>query len=95
MSVYDIIKGPVDTEKTNIQKEVSNQVSFEVDKKANRVEIKKAVETVFSVQVKAVRTMQVKGKVKRRGRVLGRRRDWKKAVVTLMPGHRIKFFEGV
>ena len=95
MSVYDIIKGPVDTEKTNIQKEVSNQISFEVDRRANRVEIKKAVETVFSVQVKAVRTMQVKGKVKRRGRVLGRRRDWKKAVVTLMLGHRIKFFEGV
>lgn len=95
MSVYDIIKGPVDTEKTNIQKETSNQVTFEVDKKANRVEIKKAVETVFSVRVRTVRTMQVKGKVKRRGRVLGRRRDWKKAVVTLMPGNRIKFFEGV
>lgn len=95
MIVYDIIQGPVDTEKTNLQKENSNQVSFEVDRRANRVEIKKAVEKVFSVQVKAVRTMQVKGKVKRRGRVLGQRRDWKKAIVTLMPGHRIKFFEGV
>jgi len=95
MNYYDIIKGPVDTEKTNIQKEMYNQVSFEVDRKANRVEIKKAVENLFSVRVKAVRTMQVKGKVKRRGMILGKRKDWKKAVVTLMPGHRIKFFEGV
>lgn len=95
MKFHDIIKGPVDTEKTNIQKEENNQVSLEVDRRSNRVEIKKAVESIFSVKVKAVRTMQVKGKVKRRGRVLGRRRDWKKAIVTLMPGHRIKFFEGV
>ena len=92
---YDIIKRPVMTEKTNIQKEMSNQITFEVDKNANRIEIKRAVESIFNVQVAGVQTMQVKGKVKRRGRILGKRRDWKKAIVTLMPGERIDFFEGV
>ncbi len=95
MNAYDIIRRPINTEKTTIQKEVANQVTFEVDKKANRIEIGKAVESVFNVKVAAVKTMQVKGKVKRRGRVLGKRRDWKKAIVTLMPGERIEFFDGV
>jgi len=92
---YDIIKKPLITEKTGIQKETSNQVTFEVDRNANRIEIKKAVEKIFSVNVLGVRTMQVKGKKKRRGKVLGKRRDWKKAIVTLIPGDRIEFFEGV
>ena len=91
---YDIIKRPVITEKTNIQKEVSNQVTFEVDRRANRIEIQRAIEDIFKVRVAAVRTMQVKGKVKQRGRIVGKRRDWKKAIVTLMPGERIDFFEG-
>ncbi|MDL2269909.1 50S ribosomal protein L23 [Desulfosarcina sp. OttesenSCG-928-A07] len=91
---YDIIKRPLNTEKTNDQKESFNQVSFEVDKRANRVEISRAVETIFKVRVAKIRTLNVSGKVKRRGRILGKRRDWKKAVVTLMPGERIDFFEG-
>ncbi|UCG08087.1 MAG: 50S ribosomal protein L23 [Desulfobacterales bacterium] len=95
MIQYEIIKRPVITEKTNIQKEASNQVTFEVDRRANRIEIQRAVEDIFNVKVAAVRTMQVKGKVKQRGRIVGRRRDWKKAIVTLMPGDRIDFFEGV
>jgi large subunit ribosomal protein L23 len=94
MSQYDIIRRPVITEKTSIQKEVSNQFTFEVDRMANRVEIKKAVEGIFNVKVAGVRTMQVKGKAKRRGWIVGKRRDWKKAIVTLMPGERIDFFEG-
>ncbi len=94
MTGYDIIKRPLITEKTNNQKESSNQLSFEVDRRANRVEIKKAIESIFNVNVMGVRTMQVKGKVKRRGRILGKRRDWKKAIVTLGPGERINFFEG-
>ena len=94
MTGYDIIKRPLITEKTNNQKENSNQLSFEVDRGANRVEIKKAIESIFNVNVIGVRTMQVKGKVKRRGRILGKRRDWKKAIVTLGPGERIDFFEG-
>jgi len=95
MRAYQIIKAPIDTEKTNLQKELLNQVSFEVDPTANRVEIKKAVEQIFDVKVKTVKTMNVKGKIKQRGRIVGKRKDWKKALVTLMPGHRINFFEGV
>ena len=92
---YNIIKRPLLTEKTNIQKEDFNQLTFEVDRQANRIEIKRAIEDIFKVRVAAVKTMQVKGKVKRRGRLLGKRKDWKKAIVTLMPGERIDFFEGV
>jgi large subunit ribosomal protein L23 len=92
---YDLIKRPLITEKTNIQKEVSNQLTFEVDRSANRIEIKRAIEQMFKVNVLSVRTMQVKGKRKRRGRIEGKRRDWKKAIVTLKPGERIEFFEGV
>ena len=92
---YDIIKRPLITEKTSIQKELNNQVSFEVDRRANRIEIKRAIETIFNVRVASVQTMQVNGKVKRRGRIEGKRRDWKKAIVKLMPGERIDFFDGV
>ena len=92
---FDIIRRPLVTKKTNIQKETANQVTFEVDRKANRIEIRRAIEQIFNVKVETVRTMQVKGKIKRRGRFLGKRRDWKKAIVTLKPGERIEFFEGV
>jgi len=92
---HDIIKRPLLTEKTNIQKELYHQVTFEVDRRVNSVQIKRAIENVFNVRVAGVRTMQVKGKVKRRGRILGKRKDWKKAIVKLMPGERIDFFEGV
>jgi large subunit ribosomal protein L23 len=92
---YDIIKRPISTEKTNLQKEALNQVTFEVDRRANRVQIEKHVEEIFNVRVASVRTMQVKGKKKQRGRITGRRKNWKKAIVKLMPGERIEFFEGV
>ena len=92
---YDIIRRPLNTEKTTLQKELFNQVSFEVDRQANRMEIKDAVERIFNTKVRTVRTIQMKGKVKRRGKVVGKRRDWKKAIVRLMPGQRIDFFEGV
>ncbi|MGE0086866.1 MAG: 50S ribosomal protein L23 [Desulfococcaceae bacterium] len=92
---YDIIRRPLNTEKTNRLKDDHNQFSFEVDSHANRIEIGKAVEKIFNVRVSDVRTMHVRGKVKRRGRIVGKRRDWKKAIVTLMPGERIEFFEGV
>jgi len=95
MRQYDIIRGPVVTEKTTLQKEINNQLTFKVDKKANRVEIKDAVERNFNTKVKQVRTIQVKGKVKQRGRIIGKKEDWKKAIVTLMPGQKIEFFEGV
>jgi large subunit ribosomal protein L23 len=95
MNPYDIIKRPLITEKTSIQKENYNQITFEVDRKANRVEIKRAIENIFNVNVATVKTMQIKGKTKQRGRIVGKRRDWKKAIVKLMPGERIDFFEGV
>lgn len=94
MNSYDIIRRPLITEKSTLQKELHNQVTFEVDRRANRIEIHKAVESVFGVQVSDVRTIQVKGKVKRRGRSIGKRKDWKKAIVTLMPGERIEGLEG-
>ncbi len=94
MMPYEIIKRPLITEKTNIQKEIANQLTFEVDRRANRIEIKQAIEAAFKVRVAKIQTMQVRGKAKRRGRFVGKRRDWKKAIVTLMPGERIDFFEG-
>ena len=69
---YDIIKRPLITEKTSIQKETHNQVSFEVDRRANRIEIKRAIEDIFKVRVAGVRTMQVVGKSKANG-AIGRR----------------------
>ncbi|CCK81638.1 MULTISPECIES: 50S ribosomal protein L23 [Desulfobacula] len=95
MEHYEIVRGPVVTEKTTLQKELNNQVTLKVDKRANRVQIKDAVEKSFNTKVKQVRTIKVKGKVKQRGKIIGKRKDWKKAIVTLMPGQRIDFFEGV
>ncbi|MGA8179393.1 MAG: 50S ribosomal protein L23 [Desulfobacterales bacterium] len=95
MTAHEIIIRPLITEKTSIQKEMFNQVSFEVDRRANRIEIKRAIETIFKVRVADIKTMQMMGKTKRRGRTLGKRRDWKKAIVKLTPGAKIEFFEGV
>jgi large subunit ribosomal protein L23 len=95
MIANEIIKRPLITEKTSIQKELYNQLTFEVDRRANRIEIRRAIETVFNVRVAGVKTIQVTGKIKQRGRIIGKRRDWKKAIVRLMPGERIDFFEGV
>jgi large subunit ribosomal protein L23 len=95
MITHEIIIRPLITEKTSIQKEMFNKVSFEVDRRANRIEIKQAIESIFNVRVASVKTMQITGKTKQRGRITGKRRDWKKAIVTMMPGERIDFFEGV
>ncbi|MBW2335199.1 MAG: 50S ribosomal protein L23 [Deltaproteobacteria bacterium] len=95
MISHETVIRPLITEKTGIQKELNNQLTFEVDRRANRIEIKQAIESIFNVRVAAVKTMQVKGKTKQRGRIIGKRRDWKKAIVKLMPGERIDFFEGV
>jgi large subunit ribosomal protein L23 len=95
MTKYDVLKRPLITEKSTLQKEMANQLSFEVDRKANKVEIRRAVEKVFGVKVVGVRTIQIQGKVKRHGRVLGQRRNWKKAIVTLAQGEHVEFFEGI
>ena len=94
MQMVDIIKGPVITEKGTLVNEQSNQVVFRVDPRANKVEIRQAVERLFKVKVEKVRTSRVLGKVRRVGRHAGRRADWKKAYVTLAEGARIDFFEG-
>ena len=94
MKEYDIIKRPIITEKSSILREKFNQVVFEVDLKANKREIKEAVEKLFNVKVKKVRTMIVRGKRRRLGFYEGKRPNWKKAIVTLAPGSKIDFFEG-
>jgi large subunit ribosomal protein L23 len=91
---HQIVRRPLVTEKSTQQKEKSNQYAFEVDPKANKIEIQSAVERLFKVKVFQVRTVRVLGKVKRLGRKYGKRPDWKKAIVTLKEGDRIDFFEG-
>ncbi|MGD8563658.1 MAG: 50S ribosomal protein L23 [Desulfarculaceae bacterium] len=89
-----VLRRPLITEKSTVAKETANQVVFEVDKRANKIEIRQAVEKIFNVQVLEVRTANFGGKKKRMGRQTGRRSDWKKAYVTLAPGHNVEFFEG-
>ena len=90
----EVILRPIMTEKSMRQKEEENTVTFRVRPDANKVEIRTAVEAVFNVKVAAVRTASFEGKLKRMGRHEGRRRDWKKAIVTLRPGHKIELVEG-
>jgi len=91
----DIIRRPLITEKANKLKEDFSQYSFAVDRRANKIEIRKAVEALFSVKVVRVQTINNLGKIVRVGRNRGKRPDWKKAVVTLAEGNSIAFFEGV
>jgi large subunit ribosomal protein L23 len=93
-NIYDVLKSPILTEKSTTQKETANKVTFEVDRRANKIEIKQAVEKIFKVKVTDVHTMLVRGKVKRYKNLLGKRSDWKKAVVTLKPGEKVPFLEG-
>jgi large subunit ribosomal protein L23 len=90
----EIIIRPLMTEKSMRQKEEHNTVTFRVQPDANKVEIRLAVEQVFNVKVSDVRTASFEGKLKRMGRHQGRRADWKKAIVTLAPGHTIELVEG-
>jgi len=92
---HQIIRRPLITEKSTRQKEEKNQIAFVVDPKANKIEIRQAVEKLFRVKVRRVRTMNMVGKRKRLGRFFGWKSDWKKAIVTLREGDRIEFFEGV
>jgi large subunit ribosomal protein L23 len=90
-----IVRKALITEKGTALRELRNQYHFEVARDANKIEIKHAVETIFSVKVDHVRTMQIRGKVKRQGRFVGKRSDWKKAVVTLRPDQKIELFEQI
>lgn len=91
---YQILRRPLITEKSTTQKELQNKLYFEVDRRANKIEIKQAVEQIFKVDVLSVTTMNMEGKRKRMGRFFTQRPDWKKAVVTIKPGQRVEFFEG-
>ena len=95
MHLYEVLKRPLVTEKTMIATDEENKVSFEVDMRANKIEIQRAVEAQFKVKVAEVRVAKMHGKVRRQGRFAGRRSDWKKAFVRLAPGEKtIDFFEG-
>ena len=94
MSPGEVIRGPLITEKGTLVNELGNQVVFRVHPQANKVEIRHAVEALFKVRVEKVRTSRLLGKLRRVGRHVGRRADWKKAYVTLAEGSRIDFFEG-
>jgi len=89
-----VLLRPLMTEKSMRQKDELNAVTFQVRRDANKVEIRQAVETVFSVKVAEVRTSTREGKWKRMGRFEGQRPAWKKAVVKLRPGHKIELVEG-
>jgi len=90
-----VVVRPLMTEKSMRMKDERNAVTFQVVPDANKVEIRQAVEMIFNVKVRAVRTSTVEGKLKRMGRHAGRRPSWKKAIVTLAPGHKIELVEGV
>ncbi len=95
MKSSEVLTRPLITEKATMLKGEMNAVSFEVDPRAKKKQIQEAVEKLFKVKVEEVRTMNVSGKTKRRGRTVGLRPGWKKAVVTLKAGEKIEFFEGV
>ena len=90
-----LVRKALITEKGTVQREQGNQYTFEVDLHANKIDIKRAIEKIFAVKVDTVRTMRAHGKVRRTGRFVGRRNDWKKAIVTLKPDQKIELFEQI
>jgi large subunit ribosomal protein L23 len=95
MEPLQLIRRPLISEKSTRLKEASNTVCFEVDRRANKIEIQRAVEKLFGVKVADVRVANRQGKWKRMGRFLGQRKSWKKAYVRLAAGEKLEFFEGV
>ncbi len=95
MDPHQVIIRPVISEKSYGLIETANQYTFQVDKRANKNQIKRAVESAFDVRVRKVNTSNVKSKPKRQGLTRGRTATWKKAVVRLVDGERIELFEGV
>jgi len=95
MELYHVIKRALITEKSTIAKDETNKYTLEVDPRANKIEIANAVEKLFKVKVLNVQVMNVTGKKKRMGKIVGRKRSWKKAIITLLPGSRIEIYEGV
>jgi large subunit ribosomal protein L23 len=95
MDIQSIIIQPLLTEKGTSLQESLNQVQFKVDVRANKIQIRAALEKLFDVKVLSVRTQIVRGKTKRRGKFEGKRANWKKAIVSLAEGETIEFFAGV
>jgi large subunit ribosomal protein L23 len=95
MRIQDVIRRPLITEKSTELRDDRNIIAFEVAREANKIEIRRAVETRFDVKVADVRIANMHGKVRRQGRFIGRRPDWKKAYVRLQGDQTIEFFEGV
>ncbi|MBI3600343.1 MAG: 50S ribosomal protein L23 [Nitrospinae bacterium] len=93
--LYAIIKKPLITERSAYLKDRYNKIIFHVDINANKRDIKKAVERIFNVNVVSINTINMMGKVKRFGKILGKRPDWKKAIVTLKEGEKIELLEGI
>lgn len=93
MNRYDLIIRPLLTEKSTILRDEKNKVSFVVNRAANRLEVSKAIEEILGVKVKKVNTMNMRGKLKRLNRFVGRRSDWKKAIVTLEKGEKVDLFD--
>lgn len=93
MNVYDVIKRPLTTEKTT-DAQAFNKFVFEVAKNATKNDIRNAIETLFEVKVEGVNTAIMQGKRKRFGRTMGKRSNWKKAVVSLREGDSIDFYVG-
>ncbi|MFZ5917235.1 MAG: 50S ribosomal protein L23 [Chloroflexota bacterium] len=96
MHIYEVIKRPIVTEKSNTLADLLGQYTFEVDRRANKHLVKQAVEQIFDVQVQGVRVVNIKPKRGRYGRrQVVREPAWKKAIVTLAPGQKLEMFEGV
>ncbi len=93
LTAHDIIIRPIITEKSSSLMAL-NKYTFEVHKDANKIQIRRAVEEVFNVKVEGVNTINIKGKMRRRGMTKGYTRSWKKAIVSLKPDQHIEFFEG-
>lgn len=94
MTIYEIIKRPLDTEKFDRARDQFNQYAFEVDRRATKLQVKGAVEKIFKVGVTTVQTSILRGKNKRMGLTAGRTSNWKRAIVTLKEGDAISLFEG-
>jgi len=92
---YEVLLQPLLTEKITAMRESANQVGFLVRRDANRIEVKRAVESALKVKVARVNILNVMGKTKRLGRFAGKRPDWKKAIVTLKPGEKLELYESV
>ena len=95
MKLHDVIKRPLITEKGTTKKESERTLCFEVAAEANKVEVRAAVEKLFSIKVEAVRTSNFEGKLRRRGKFAGYRSDWKKAYVKLQEGQKVPEFTDI